>query len=165
MALPNTDPLRQVTFMTGTATPLDYGLKRHGRPKNRWATEGLEEYWTAIKHSLPSNMQMSELNITRPTHQTALSTSTRSEYSSQGNSFDSSALQSSQVVRNRDSCRRGCALKRSARAKIASRRQKIPPSWQDSQDAKISPRWPKMAPKLAQDRPKTGPRLPKTGPS
>ena len=48
LKLSNLDPKRQTTLQPNLATPIDHEKKRIGRPKNRWTTIALKEYWEKI---------------------------------------------------------------------------------------------------------------------
>ena len=52
LALPDEDPLRKATLEAGTIQAIDFGKRRVGRPKKRWADEALGEYWAKIQHVL-----------------------------------------------------------------------------------------------------------------
>ena len=68
LALPNNNPLRETSFQGSAAYPLNYGSRRQGRPKNRWANEGLKQYWQQTRHALPTAMQRHELDLNIPLH-------------------------------------------------------------------------------------------------
>ena len=67
VALPNSDPLRQTTFIPDSIKPVIYGTRRVGRPKIRWAIDAAELYWKKINALLPYDEQGRPLNIHSPT--------------------------------------------------------------------------------------------------
>ena len=68
LAMPSDNPLRQTSFQEDASYPLDYGNRRQGRPKNRWANEGLKQYWQRTRHALPAAMQRHDLDLDIPLH-------------------------------------------------------------------------------------------------
>ena len=72
LASPDTDPIKQVTFCPMTLGPIHYGVRRVGRPRNRWTTEAGKEYWRTVRNKLPPEVRNQELNLEYWSHRVAL---------------------------------------------------------------------------------------------
>ena len=47
------DPLRQVTLEKGKARPPNFGKKRVGKPRTRWADDALDRVWKEFRKDAP----------------------------------------------------------------------------------------------------------------
>ena len=48
-AASNADPMRQASLRANTVHPVEYGIRRVGRPRARWATDAARLYWNAVR--------------------------------------------------------------------------------------------------------------------